>query len=114
MQKKKKMKKLKDKGLTYAWIHSILSKKIRKDFGKSTCKDFNISCSTCQAYLALQIIEDMIDLECWDYLKDDEPQFHSVWTGTGSSLCACTNLKCAEAGKHTKDCICYKQPYPKW
>ena len=53
---------MKDTGLTYQWIYSVLSKKIKKDFG-SRCKYFCISCMNCQAWLMLDILDDCIGLE---------------------------------------------------
>lgn len=38
---------------------------IKKNWGKK-CEEFNISCATCQQYMALDILEENIFLEMWD------------------------------------------------
>ncbi len=48
--------------MTYKEIQDILTKKIKKDYGKS-CKGFCINCATCRAYMLLSILDEMIDLE---------------------------------------------------
>jgi hypothetical protein len=48
--------------MTYKELHEELRQKINEDFG-SRCKDFNINCMACQQYLALDILEENLDLE---------------------------------------------------
>ena len=50
-------------GITYKYLHTILKRKIKNDFGETRCKDFNISCMNCQAWLMLDILDDCIGLE---------------------------------------------------
>lgn len=38
---------------------------IRKEHGAKPCKDFNLSCSTCQAYMMLSWIDNEIDTLKW-------------------------------------------------
>lgn len=48
--------------MKYAKIHQKLEGKILKDYGKP-CKTFCISCSVCQVYLMLSILEDCASSE---------------------------------------------------
>ncbi len=55
----------KGKKMTYKEIYQELKRKIKKDYG-SRCKDFNINCTCCQAWLCLDILEDMVCVEVMD------------------------------------------------
>ena len=51
--------------MTYQKLYKELKKKIEKDFGKK-CKDFYLGCCRCNAYLMLQLLKDIVELEEFD------------------------------------------------
>lgn len=51
--------------MSYREIYEMLKKMIRKDYGKR-CEDFNFNCHQCQAYLMLDLLWDMVELDEWE------------------------------------------------
>ena len=48
--------------MTYKKHYQALKRKIQKDYGKS-CVDFDIDCYVCRAYLLLDILRDVCELD---------------------------------------------------
>ena len=48
--------------MTYRQHYNELEKMIKKEFGKK-CKDFTFNCYVCQAYLMLQILKDIMEVD---------------------------------------------------
>ena len=57
--------------MTYSELFKELEKKVEEDYGPR-CKNQVISCSTCIAFLAVDYLAELADIEQWE--KRDGPK----------------------------------------